>query len=66
MEADCPGCRALAASCRELTKQRDDHKYDAEALRDKLKILQRELQARLERTPRARAFLATLLQVVRD
>lgn len=53
------------AGCRELTKRRDDHKYDAEALRDKLRILEKNLRERLDRTPRARAFLATLLELVR-
>ena len=58
MEADCAGCR-------ELSRQRDDYKYDADGLRAKLEIVEKELQARLERTPRARSFLSTLLQVVR-
>ncbi len=58
MAAECPGCR-------ELTKQRDDHKCDAEALRDKLRLLEKNIRFRLERTPRARAFLATLLEIAR-
>lgn len=59
MAVDCAGCR-------ELAKQRDDHKYDAEALRAKLRIIEKNLKERLDRTPRARAFLATLLEIVRD
>lgn len=59
MSDTCPGCR-------ELTKQRDDYKYDSEALRAKLRIIEKNLKERLDRTPRARAFLATLLEIVRD
>jgi hypothetical protein len=32
----------------------------------KLRLVEQEIERRLARTPRARAFLATLLEIVRD
>ncbi len=58
--------RSAQQSSNALAKQRDDAEYDAEALRHKLWRLRDAINARLQRTPRARAFLADLLGIIND